>query len=109
MKLSKYEFAFIFIAIIAIIAMLTGCAYFELDSKTVIDYRYTGEYTTYESDSDGKTISTTHHNEKFELLWEYTYADGHTERRWEDCTRFEYQNARKDLGDIDENWRSSDD
>lgn len=24
---------------------------------------------------------------------------GHTERHWEECTRFEYNNARKELGE----------
>lgn len=38
--------------------------------------------------------------EKYELLWEITYQDGHIERHWEDCTRFEYDNARTELGDI---------
>lgn len=79
---------------------LTGCDYFEVEQKTLIDYRYTAEYTTYSTDSDGKTTSR-HYNEEFALYYEYTYADGHTERRWETCTRFEYARAKEELGEIE--------
>lgn len=40
-------------------------------------------------------------DEAFELCWEYTYADGHKERKWEECTRFEYQATKDELGVID--------
>ena len=99
-RLKAYEQIFVFISIIAIILTMTGCAAFVVESKTVIDYRYTPAHVETEV-SDTKTIST-YEPEKYELLWEYTYADGHTDRRWESCTRFEYQSAREDLGDIQE-------
>ena len=77
---------------------LTGCAYFEVEQKTLIDYRYSAEHVITEIDN-GNTNSY-HYDEKFELLYEYTYADGHTERRWETCTRFEYARAKEELGDV---------
>ena len=86
--------------VLMVAAMLAGCAYFDEDSKTLIDYRYSAEYTAVQTDDDGK-METKHYNEKFELLYEYTYADGHTERRWEECTRFEYAAAKEELGEIE--------
>lgn len=88
------------ICAIALLVTLTGCDYFEVEQKTLIDYRYTAEYTEYSTDSNGKTTST-HSNEQFALLYEYTYADGHTERRWEECTRFEYARAKEELGVVE--------
>lgn len=88
-----------FIAILATMAVLTGCDYFEVESKTLIDYRYSGEYLEWQT-SDGES-NTYHHNEAYELLWEYTYADGHKERKWEDCTRFEYKAAKEELGEVE--------
>lgn len=78
---------------------LTGCKYIEVEQKTLIDYRYSAEHVITEIDN-GNTNSY-HYDEKFELLYEYTYADGHTERRWETCTRFEYARAKEELGEIE--------
>lgn len=86
--------------VLMVAAMLAGCAYSDEDSKTLIDYRYSAEYTAVQTDDDGK-METKHYNEKFELLYEYTYADGHTERRWEECTRFEYAAAKEELGEVE--------
>ena len=80
--------------------VLVGCAYFDVETKTLIDYRYSAEHVEYSTDSNGKTTSV-HFNEKFELLYEYSYADGHTERHWEECTRFEYQKAKDELGVVE--------
>lgn len=88
------------ICAIALLVTLTGCDYFEVEQKNLIDYRYTAEYTRYSTDSDGKTHSY-HCNEEFALLYEYTYADGHTERKWEECTRFEYARAKEELGEVE--------
>ena len=88
------------IMLLAMMALLAGCAYFDEEAKTLIDYRYSAEYTAFETDDNGK-METRHYNEKFELLYEYTYADGHTERRWEECTRFEYAAAKEELGEIE--------
>lgn len=88
------------ICAIALLVALTGCDYFEVEQKTLIDYRYTAEYTECTTDSNGKTTST-HSNEQFALLYEYTYADGHTERHWEECTRFEYARAKEELGVVE--------
>ena len=88
------------VAIVAVLGLLSGCAYFDVETKTLIDYRYSAEYTSIQTDNNGKTTSE-HYNEKFELLYEITYADGHTERRWEECTRFEYAAAKEELGVIE--------
>ena len=96
-----YERAFCVIAVIALMLTLVGCSYMELETKTVIDYRYSPAHN-YEYTS-GDNVILDFEPECYELLWEYTYADGHTERKWEDCTRFEYQSAKNDLGDIDDN------
>ena len=96
-----YERAFCVIAVIALILTLVGCDSLTLETKTVIDYRYT---PAHEYDyTSGDNVLRGFEPECYELLWEYTYADGHTERKWEDCTRFEYQSAKNDLGDIDDN------
>lgn len=89
----------VIMAMILIVA-LAGCDYYEVETKTLIDYRYSGEHMEISTNSDGKT-SSYHYNEKFELLYEYTYADGHTERHWEECTRFEYQKAKDELGVVE--------
>ena len=88
------------IAIVAMLGLLSGCAYLDEETKTLIDYRYSAEHVEYSTDNNGKTTSE-HYNEKFELLYEITYADGHTERRWEECTRFEYAAAKEELGVIE--------
>ncbi len=88
------------IAIVAMLGLLSGCAYFDVETKTLIDYRYSAEHVEYSTDNNGKTTSE-HYNEKFELLYEITYADGHTERCWEECTRFEYAAAKEELGTIE--------
>lgn len=88
------------ILILATMAMLAGCDYFEEESKTLIDYRYSAAYTEVNTDEKGN-VATEHYNEKFELLYEITYADGHTERRWQECTRFEYAAAKEELGEIE--------
>lgn len=88
------------LAMIACFVLLTGCAALTVRSKTIIDYRYTAQYTEYETDSNNK-ITTTNNPEKFELLWEITYEDGSTRRVWEECTRFEYQNAKEELGVVE--------
>ena len=89
----------VIMAMILIVA-LAGCAHFDVETKTLIDYRYSAEHMEYSTNSDGKT-SSYHYNEKFELLYEYTYADGHTARHWEECTRFEYQKAKDELGVVE--------
>lgn len=86
--------------IVMTMTFLTGCKYFDVETKTLIDYRYSAEHMEYSTNSDGQTLSY-HYNEKFELLYEYTYADGHTERHWEECTRFEYQKAKDELGVVE--------
>jgi hypothetical protein len=98
-------------ALILIVAILTGCDAWEEDKK-IIDYRYTSAH--YENETEYRKeyswLAEDYINvpyevarfypEKYELLWEITYKDGHSERRWKDCTRFEYDNARTELGDI---------
>ncbi len=98
--------------------LLVGCGdlsdAWTVETKRVVDYRYVEQYTEIYTDfekhfdwskDDWVTYPVTKTRvikDHYELLWEYTYADGHTERRWEECTRFEYENAKKELGGVDE-------
>lgn len=90
-------------AIVGIISQLTGCGeYFNVESKTVIDYRFTEAHTETDTmkTSDGIPYYVSDFvPDKYELLWLYTYQDGHKERKWEECTRFEYNDAQKELGE----------
>lgn len=89
-------------AIVGIISQLTGCGeYFRVESKTVIDYRFTEAHTETSVDRTGDypIYRSDFKPDKYELLWLYTYQDGHKERKWEECTRFEYNDAQKELGE----------
>lgn len=88
------------VACILSLVLATGCDAFEVEKKTLIDYRHTDQCMTYETNDDGITTSKIN-KEEFELMYEYTYADGHTERKWEECTRFEYAKAKEELGEIE--------
>ena len=106
-RLKTYEKLFCYIAIMAlilgIISQLTGCAAFELETKCVIDYRYTEAHTEMYTRTTEKGVPYYDYEyikEQYELLWEETYKDGHKERHWRDCTRFEYQNAVEELGGV---------
>lgn len=109
-RLKTYEKLLGYILILAIIlgimSQLTGCGeYWNEDSRVVIDYMHTEPHTeiiTRKTDKGDPYYVYIYEKESFELLWLVTYQDGHTERHWEPCTRFEYQNARKELGDIDD-------
>lgn len=82
-----------------ILLTITSCGeYFTEEQKTLIDYRYSSEWTEYYTMNDKQY--TQHHPESFELLYLITYADGHKERKWEVCTRFEYQKAKEELGEV---------
>lgn len=88
------------ICLALILLTITSCGeYFTEDQKTLIDYRYSSEWTEYYTMSDKQY--TQHHPESFELLYMITYADGHKERKWETCTRFEYQKAKEELGVVE--------
>lgn len=99
-------------ALVLVIATLTGCAAWKEDRKIIVDYRYSSEHFQEETEyrkeynwliEDYIKVPyqvERYYPEKYELLWEITYQDGHTERHWKDCTRFEYDNARTELGDI---------
>lgn len=78
---------------------LTACDAFTVERKTLIDYRHSDEWVEYYT-YDGRQCSK-HHGEEWELLYEITYADGHVERSWEECTRFEYNKAREELGEVE--------
>lgn len=96
---------------IILMILLVGCDSLEVERKQVIDYRhndsYTEVYTTIESKYNLSSeewehipvTKTRYVPESYELLWEYTYKDNHTERHWKECTRFEYENAREELGE----------
>lgn len=83
--------------------LLVGCKAFEVEQKTLIDYRYTPShsYSVTEGFDEDKRVVAKYEKESFELLWLYTYADGHQERHWETCTRFEYQKAKEELGEVE--------
>ena len=78
---------------------MTGCDCFEVDTRTLIDYRYQESHQDISTDVDGSMYST-YVPERFELQYEYVYKDGHVERHWEICTRFEYQEAVNELGEV---------
>lgn len=109
-RIRTYEkllgYILILAVILGIVSQLTGCGeYWKEESRVVIDYKHTEPYTdiwTRKTDQGTPYYVYNRIDEKFELLWLVTYQDGHTERHWEECTRFEYQNARKELGDIDD-------
>lgn len=86
--------------LVGVASSLSGCAYFEVDTKNAIDYRYTASHTNIISKTtdDYPVYEYALYPEKYEILWEYTYKDGHKERKWEECTRFEYEDAKKELG-----------
>ncbi len=115
-KLKTYErllgYILILAAILGIVSQLTGCGeYFEEDTRMVIDYRFTSaheeervgvkkEYNALaDTWVDVPYKYKTFVPDKYELMWEVTYMDGHKERKWEECTRFEYNNAKEELGD----------
>lgn len=79
--------------------MLTGCKAFTVQTRTLIDYRYTPGHT-YQTIDDQKVVER-YEPEKFELLWLYTYENGSQSRKWEECTRFEYQKAKEELGEVE--------
>lgn len=84
--------------ILTISSFLCGCDYFEIETKTLIDYRHDAAYTEVGTDYNDK-LETIYHPESWHLYYEITYADGHTKRVWEDCTRFEYKKAVEELGE----------
>ncbi len=113
-KLRAYEmlwkFVLLLVVIFGIVSLLTGCGeYFKEDSRIVIDYRFTqaheeeriGYKKEYHSISDTWVdVPYTYKTfipDRYELLWKVTYQDGHTEREWKECTRFECENAQKEL------------
>lgn len=87
------------ITTLALVILLVACDYFKVERQRMIDYRHSDEWVEYYV-FDDKPRSQ-HHDEKWEILWEITYADGHTEQRWIECTRFEYDEARKELGEVE--------
>ena len=108
-RLKTYErllgYVLILVVILGIVSQLTGCGEsWKEESRIVIDYRYVEAHTetwTRKTDQGVPYYVYNYIEEKYELLWLVTYQDGHTERHWEECTRFEYNNARKELGDIE--------
>ena len=97
------------VLLMCLLFCLTGCR--EVDSKIIVDYRHIPEHTEVHSDTvrtscpscgkqvDGEVIAESHYYpEEFQLLYEYLYDDGSKKRVWEDCTRFEYENAVIELG-----------
>lgn len=89
--------------ILGIISSLTGCDAFEVDTAIVIDYRFTEAHTEIDTRQNNEGMPYYDYEyvpEKYELLWEETYKDGHKERHWRDCTIFEYQNAVEELGGV---------
>lgn len=97
-KRAKQAAALIMVLCMTCLA-LTACDAFTVERKTLIDYRHSDEWVEYYT-YDGHQVSK-HHDEEWSLLYEITYADGHVERRWEECTRFEYDKAREELGEVE--------
>ena len=60
------------ILMIAVLGLtLTGCKAFTVQTRTLIDYRYTPGHS-YQTINDSKVVER-YEPEKFELLWLYTY------------------------------------
>lgn len=85
--------------LLGVASELTGCAYNEVESKTIIDYRFTEAHVETSTNTSGDTpvYYYTYVPETYERLWEITYSDGHKKRKWEECTRFEYEDAKEEL------------
>lgn len=115
-RIRTYEkllgYVLILAVILGIVSQLTGCGEsWKEESRIVIDYRFTEaheeervghkkEYNVFaETWVDVPYKYKTLIPDRYELLWEVTYQDGHTERQWEECTRFEYNNAKEELGE----------
>lgn len=108
-KFKLFDWLFVVMIILGIVILLQGCA--EVERKYIVDYRYNEPRNDVVTDYEYKyniwtekreLVPNTHTEyvpESYELMWEYQYDDGHTERKWEKCTRFEYDDAKKELGD----------
>lgn len=98
-KLLRYVLATA--VILGIVSQITGCDYFEVDTRYVIDYRFSEAHTETTTDTSGDYPVYKYYYvpDKYERLWEYVYKDGHKERKWEECTRFEFEDAKKELGE----------
>lgn len=111
-QIRLFEFVFVVVAILVLILSITGCT--EVESKYIVDYRYNAPRTDVVTDYNYKwnwhedeyqLVPDTHTKyvpESYELMWEIRYDNGHVSREWQKCTRFEYDNAVKELGDINE-------
>lgn len=104
-RIKTYErllgYILILAVILGIVSQLTGCGEsWKVESTIVIDYRHTEAHQEayIVGTGDSRVNTWDFVPEKYELLWEYTYMDGHKERKWKECTRFEYENAKKELG-----------
>lgn len=91
--------AIVILAIAVMGLMLTGCKAFTVQTRTLIDYRYTPGHS--EQTMNDQKVVDYYVPEKFELLWLYTYENGGQSRKWEECTRFEYQKAKEELGEVE--------
>ena len=92
---------------------LTGCGS-ELESKFIVDYRYNEPRTDVVTDykykfnwheDEYQLVPDTHTKyvpESYELMYEYRYSNGHVSRGWEECTRYEYETAKEELGDTND-------
>lgn len=67
---------------IVCLLLLTGCGYFDVETRTLIDYRHNEAHMETDSSvfTDKSEIRTTYHPENWELQYEITYADGHKDR-----------------------------
>jgi len=95
------------VVVTLVVSCLVGCA--QVETKYIVDYRYneprsdivteyTYKYNIWKEERElVPDTHTVYVPECYELMWEYQYDDGHKERRWEECTRFEYENAQKEL------------
>lgn len=84
-----------------IASIICGCSHFEVSKKTLIDYRHDAAHQEINTTGfgDDKEVNSYYYPEQWSLLYEITYEDGHVERQWEDCTRFEYKKAVEELGE----------
>ncbi len=93
--------------IFIVILLITACRH--IDREQIIDYRFTPAHEEtrtgmkkewnvwaedwYEVPYEYKVFVP----DTYELMWEYEYDNGTKERKWKECTRFEYEEAKEEL------------
>lgn len=96
------------VTILFMVFLCSACRH--IDRESVIDYRFTPAHeetrTAMKKEwdywaEDWQEVPYEYEvfvPDTYELMWEYEYDDGTKGREWKECTRFEYEKAKKELG-----------